>query len=184
MFAILNSGVPIPASSPASAYLFSTVPVMGEVTRVFCNWSSSCAICISSEELRADTCWVLCIRSVCCAASSLSSTSSCDSISSHCFWFAAFASISRSTRCFSLLSVLIRSSREAVCFWISGRCARTPFAFERRASFCRYNCVLSITPTSCPSCSLIPSSTFSSKISPFACEETSISVASNDPVAS
>ena len=119
------NGRPTEASSPASAYLASTVPVTGDTMRHLASRSSTCAICnsMADEFSSIDTALFSSVDNS--ASNCPPSTFNCASMSSSCLVVAAPSFNRFSTRRRSVCCLAICSRSDAACFPMSGRPLRT-----------------------------------------------------------
>ena len=182
--AIFTSGLPAVASSPASAYLTSTVPPTGAVTRHLVIRSSSAAICASRAAELSLMVAVFLPRVDSNASILPCNTFICASMSSRCFLVAAPSASILSTLCSSRFCLAICSRSDATCLPTSGHELSSAVCCASNCLRCRCSCRLSITANSVPASIVAPSSILKSRILPADSEETITSVASKVPCAS
>jgi len=178
------SGFPATASSPACAYLASTVPSIGEQIRHLASCSSSCPACARAAAICASILLSELPSALRCASSCFSSTVIAEVMSSSCFSVVTSAFIRFSTRCLSRCCLASCSSRGASCSPISGRLLSNARMLLSTCSRCRCSWVESMSPTCSPLCTGLPSLMGNSRMRPFTSLDTTTSVASKLPVAS
>jgi len=132
--AIFIKGLPIVASSPASAYFTNMIPSTGDTIRHFEMRSSKASICASRASALLLMAAVFLSRVERVAESWLFRILMCASMSSYCFWVAAPSLSIFFIRISSLFCFAICSRNDATCAFVSGRLSKS-------AESCADNCL-------------------------------------------